>query len=241
MDIGTDLLSMRTFMKVYVLEVMGRNAGWITAAASLANQPGSEFPLVICLPEQPFQSDSFLERVSEVQREYGCALVVASEGLRNPDGKLLTSLAQPGTVDSFGHPVPAGAGDYLAGLIRAELKLPCRSERPGTVQRAAMACVSPVDQAEAREVGKAAVRLALEGKSGCMVTLERLPGEPYRCTTGAARLKDVANRERLIPPEFMTPDGVAPAFRAYAEPLLGGPLPKYTRLQPLPVPKLCGK
>lgn len=236
MDIGKDLLSMRTFMQVYVLEVMGRNAGWIAASAALANRPGSELPLVLCLPEQPFDAARFLEQVAQAHREFGCALVVTSEALRTASGELVASTANT-TVDAFGHQVVYGVGDYLSRLISSELGLRSRSERPGTVQRAAMASVSPVDQVEAREVGRAAVRLALEGRGGQMVTLERLADQPYRCTTGAVPLQEVANRERLLPQEFLGDGGVTPAFITYATPLLGGPLPEYVDLKPLLLPK----
>jgi 6-phosphofructokinase len=239
MDIGKDLLSMRTFMSVYVLEVMGRNAGWIAAAAGLANRPNDPLPLVICLPEQPFNRAQFLEQVSQRHREFGCALVVTSEALRSAGGQLVADEAAATVVDAFGHKVVYGAGDFLARMIQGELGLKCRSERPGTVQRAATACVSPVDQAEAREAGRAAVRLALADRSGLMVTLERLSSEPYRCTTGAVPLQDVASRERLLPSEFMAPFGVTSAFLSYAAPLIGGPLPDFVTLEPALVPKRC--
>ncbi len=238
MDIGRDLLSMRTFMQLYVLEVMGRNAGWIAAAASLASRPESPLPLVICLPEQPFDRGQFLEQVARRHGEFGCALVVTSEALRSADGSLVADEAADSVVDAFGHKVVYGVGDFLARMIAGELGLKCRSDRPGTVQRAAMACVSPVDQAEAREAGRAAVRLALEGRSGEMVTLERASDQPYRCTTGAAPLQEVANKEKIIPPEFLAPFGVAPAFQGYAAPLIGEPLPDYVTLEPLLAPKL---
>ena len=238
MDIGKDLFSMRTFMSVYVLEVMGRNAGWLSAAAGLANRPENPLPLVICLPEQPFDRSRFLEQVALKYREFGYALVVTSEALRSGDGRLVADESAAPVVDAFGHKVVYGVGDFLTRMIQGELGLKSRSERPGTVQRAAMACVSPVDQAEAREAGRAAVRLALDGRSGQMVTLERLSDRPYRCTTGAAPLLEVANREKLIPSEFLIPFGVTQQFLTYAAPLIGEPLPDYVTLEPLLVPKL---
>lgn len=239
MDISTDLRSMRTFMQVYVLEVMGRDAGWIAASAELASRPGAEIPLVICVPEVPFRADDFLARVREVHRQHGYVVVVASESLRAADGEHSSSMATGGTVDAFGHRVLSGVGDQLAVLIRSELGLSCRSERPGTIQRSAMTNASPVDQQEAQEVGRAAVRLVVDGRSGFMVTLERVPGPVYRCTTGTAPLEEVANRERLLPAEWLDGFGVTPAFRRYAEPLIGPPLPGYVRFEPLVVEKLC--
>ena len=239
MDIGKDLLSMRTFMSVYVLEVMGRNAGWIAAAAGLANRPENPLPLVICMPEQPFDRAQFLETVAQRHREHGGALVVTSEALRSVDGQLVADEASTPVFDAFGHKVVYGVGDYLTRMIQGKLGLKCRSERPGTVQRVAMACASKVDQAEAREAGRAAVRLALEGRSGEMVTLVRASSQPYHCITGSVPLQEVANREKLIGPEFMVPFGVTPAFLSYAAPLIGEPLPEYVTLEQSLVPRRC--
>lgn len=239
MDIAADLRSMRTFMQVYVLEVMGRNAGWIAAAASLASRLGREIPLVLCFPEVLFDANAFLERVQRVQREHGYVVVVASESLRAADGEHLAGNGGVATVDAFGHKVLSGVGDQLVALVREELGLASRSERPGTAQRSAMAHASPVDQQEAQEAGRAAVRLALAGRSGVMVTLNRLASDPYQCTTGAVALEEVASRERLLPEEYLDSFGVQPAFRAYAEPLIGPPLPSYVDFKPLMVEKRC--
>jgi ATP-dependent phosphofructokinase / diphosphate-dependent phosphofructokinase len=239
MDIAKDLQSMRTFMQVYVLEVMGRNAGWIAAAASLASRPGAELPLVLCLPELQFQPDAFLQRVGQTQRDHGYAVVVASESLRTAEGEHIAGRTPGATVDAFGHEVVYGAGDNLASLIRSGLGLACRSERPGTAQRSAMAYASSVDQEEAQDAGRAAVRLAVGGRSGVMVTLKREAGQPYRCTTNCAPLQEVANHERLLPQEYLGDLGVKPAFRAYAGPLIGGPLPEYVDFEPLRIEKLC--
>ena len=239
MDIGRDLLSMRTFMNVYVLEVMGRNAGWIAAAAGLADRADNPLPLVICLPEQPFDRAQFLERVAHKHQEFGCVLVVTSEALRSADGQLVADEAAGSVVDAFGHKVVYGVGDFLTRMIQKELGLKSRSERPGTVQRSAMASVSSTDQAEALEVGRAAVRLAMDGGSGQMVTLERMSDQPYRWSTGVAPLQGVANREKVIPAEFIVPFGVTQEFIAYAAPLIGESLPDYVTLRPALVPKVC--
>ncbi len=239
MDIAKDLQSMRTFMQVYVLEVMGRNAGWIAASAALASRPGRDLPLVICLPEVPFESDAFIQRVRETQRDHGYAVVVASESLRTVEGEHVGNRTRGATVDAFGHTMVYGVGDHLASLVRSELGLVSRSERPGTVQRSAMAYASFVDQSEAQEAGRAAVRLAVEDRGGVMVTLERLGDAPYRCGIGFVALEEVANREKLLPAEYLDDFGVKPAFRAYAEPLIGGPLPEYVDFEPLLIEKLC--
>lgn len=238
MDITRDLQSMSTFMQVYVLEVMGRNAGWIAAAASLASRPGHELPLVICVPEVPFEPEAFLARVQQLQRERGYVVVVASESLRAADGRPMASFAG-NTTDSFGHKVPSGLGDQIASLIRSELGLACRSERPGSVQRSASVFASSVDQAEAQEAGRAAVRRTTAGESGFMVTLERVESRPYRFATGTAPLAEVANQERLLPPEFMAPFGVTSAFTDYAAPLIGDPLPQYLDFEPILAEKRC--
>ncbi len=236
LDTAADLRAMRTFMQVYVLEVMGRNAGWLAAAASLANRPNKDLPLVLCLPEEPFDPARFLARVAEVQKAFGCVLVVASQGIRVASDEAAPNSGSAIATDSFGHKIGFGVGNYLTGLIRAELGFTCRWDMPGSIQRASMACVSNVDQMEAREVGRAAVRRVAEGKSGYMVTLERSPDSPYECTTSIAKLSDVANRERLLPSEFIGTFGVTPAFRAYAEPLLGASLPGHACLEPLLIP-----
>ncbi len=235
-EMAMDTFSLRYTEVVKVIETMGRNSGWVTAATAL----GGEFaPDLIYLPEKSFSVERFLKDVERVFRDKGWVVIAACEGLKNPDGSYLAAFQAEMNVDAFGHPELGGLGRFLLDLIVDNLKLKTRMDKPGTMQRSSGLCISSVDAEEAYLVGKEAVRFALEGETDKMVTLVREPGEIYRCTTGLAALEDVANAEKLMPDEFINDEGngVTTAFLDYARPLLGGPLPEYVKLENFPLSK----
>jgi 6-phosphofructokinase 1 len=229
-----DTLSLRYTEVVKVIETMGRNSGWVTAATALA---GEFAPDLIYVPERPLVPQRLLNDVQAVFKKKGWVVIAACEGLKNPEGKYAAAYQAQTNVDAFGHPELGGLGQYLVDLIVENLKLKTRLDKPGTMQRSSGLCISPVDAEEAYLVGKTAVEAAVGGTSDMMVMLVREPGREYRCTTGFVELERVANAEKLMPDDFINEDGngVTKAFVDYALPLLGGPLPEYVKLENFPV------
>ncbi|HEY7835777.1 MAG TPA: diphosphate--fructose-6-phosphate 1-phosphotransferase [Ktedonobacterales bacterium] len=221
---------------VKIIEVMGRDAGWLAAAAALGQRAEGDAPHLIYVPERPFARARFLDDVRRVHREHGWVVVVAAETIRDEDGRKLGEADQQG-ADAFGHPLLSGTAQVLVSLVRAELGLRARFDRPGDLQRMSSACVSAVDRDEAERAGRAAVAAALTGESDQMVTLVRAPGPGYACDTGLVPLARVANEQRLLPDDYLDAagTGVTQAFRDYALPLLGAPLPEHGRLRGVPV------
>lgn len=232
-DAGLDTEAIYTSDTIKVVETMGRNAGWITAATALARQRPNDAPHIILLPEIPFSRDKFLSDVERVYRKLGYALIACCEGLRDENGDYLTASQRSLDTDRFGHRQLGGVGETLCGIIAEGLKIKARADKPGTIQRVSALLASPVDVEEAYATGAQAVRHAVEGKSGWMVTLEREPGAEYMCKTGIVSLEEVANREKKVPREFINAEGtgVTGAFLEYVTPLIGGPLPEYARLE----------
>ncbi|HEY7983004.1 MAG TPA: diphosphate--fructose-6-phosphate 1-phosphotransferase [Ktedonobacterales bacterium] len=216
---------------VKIIEVMGRDAGWLAAAGALGKVRAEDAPHLVYVPERPFARERFLADVRAVHQAVGYVVVVVAETVRDEDGAPLGAIGQQG-ADAFGHRLLSGAAQALVALVREELGLRARFDKPGDLQRMSAAHVSATDRAEAEAVGAAAVRAALAGESDRMVTLERAPGPGYACATGLAPLARVANHVRLLPSTFLDDagTGVTPAFHAYAAPLLGEPLPSYGRL-----------
>ncbi|HEU5423144.1 MAG TPA: diphosphate--fructose-6-phosphate 1-phosphotransferase [Nitrolancea sp.] len=230
-DAGRDTEASAGLHPIKLIEVMGRDAGWITAAAALGQESPAEAPQLIFFPERPARDlDGFVAEIAAAYRTYGQVVAVVPETIKDASGKPLA-----GSVswrDSFGHPYTPSPGPALAQAIQERLGARARFDKPGTIARMFMAAVSEPDLAEAYAVGAGAVRLLLRGVSEVMVTLERVSDEPYQVRTGSVPLPEVANRERLLPDEFIAPGGraVTDAFRRYALPLIGGPLPPYARL-----------
>ena len=231
-DAGLDTEAIYTSDTIKVVETMGRNAGWITAATALARQQPNDAPHIILLPEIPFNRDKFLSDVERIYRKLGYALITCCEGLRDENGDYLTASQRSLDTDRFGHRQLGGVGETLCGIIAEGLKIKARADKPGTIQRVSALLASPVDVEEAYATGAQAVKHAVEGKSGWMVTLEREPGAEYACKTGIVSLEEVANREKKVPREFINAEGtgVTGAFLEYVTPLIGGPLPEYARL-----------
>lgn len=226
-----DTRSLPTSYPVKIIEVMGRDAGWVAAASALARYSPEMGPHLIYVPERPFDAQSFLASVRQLHADLGYAVIVVGETIKDVNGQPLA--ADLTSIDDFGHPIVRGTAEALVRLVEVELGLPARFDRPGTLQRSSALIASEVDREEAREVGRAAVRLAVDGSSDLMVTIERVSSDPYSFTTGSVSIDLVANRQRLLPPEFLDAagTGVTQAFRDYAMPLLGpDPFPDVAKL-----------
>ncbi len=222
-EVAEDVRSMP--IHVSILEAMGRNAGWITAAAALARKGQEDAPHIICFPERPFDEDAFLQRVETLHQRYGGVVVVASEGLKGKSGEPVTpAIFKSGRATYYGD-----VGTHLAGLVIRRLGIKARSEKPGILGRASIMMQSPVDREEAVQAGAEAVRSVLEGQSGIMTGFERLSGEPYRMRIIRIPLETAALTERTLPENYIAEDGfdVTPEFLRWARPLIGGPLPEF--------------
>jgi 6-phosphofructokinase len=240
-----DVASMaKTSTKVFVLEVMGRNAGWITAAVGMAEDDETPIPLVLLFPEITFDEAKFVVAVDEKTERFGYCCVGVSEGLRNADGKLM---AEAGTTDAFGHAQLGGVGPLIAALVKQKLKYKYHWAVADYLQRAARHLASKTDLEQSYAVGKAAVELAVKGKNAVMPAIVRVSNKPYRWKIGEASLSDVANAEKKLPRDFITADGfgITKKARTYLAPLIKGEapppykdgLPRYVRLRNVAVPK----
>ncbi len=208
---------------VTVIEIMGRNAGWLTGAAALSAGEDCEGPDLIFLPEVPFEIDRFLERMEAIRRYKKSMVIAVSEGIREPGGRYVCELEQGAhNVDVFGHTQLTGTSRYLAGRISAAFGCKSRAIEFNTLQRCASHIVSRVDITEAFQVGGAAVKAAFEGETGKMVILRRLSDDPYQCTTGLYDLKYIANVEKTVPRDWINEEGtfVTAPFLTYVRPLI---------------------
>lgn len=232
MGAGRDAEAMGLAAPVTIIEVMGRDAGWLAASAAAAKREERDAPHIISLPEVPMDETRFLDRIEQAYTKYGFAVAVMAENTRGPDG-IIGGGSEPWYVDDFGHAYFDGPGRYLAGQVSKRLKIRARYEKPGTIQRSMMACVSESDASEAEEAGRAAIRRAITGESGLIITLERASGPEYSCTTGTAPLAEVGGKVKTMPPEYLDPvnDFVTESFLKYLRPLLGSPLPVYGRVR----------
>ena len=217
---------------VKVIETMGRDAGWLTASAALGKRSEDDAPHILLIPEQPFNAQRFLQQVEEVYRRVGYVIVVTAESIRDEKGQALGSVGQVGQ-DAFQHPLLSGAAQQLVELVKRELQLRARFEKPGDLQRMASNAISTTDRDEAYLVGKMGTQALLQGEHDKMVTLLRQSEPAYHCTTGLAELSAVANVQRLLPDEYLDASKtmVTRAFYDYALPLIGEPLPEYAALE----------
>lgn len=231
LEIGTDTLAMRRTDPVRLIEVMGRDAGWLAAAAALARRTPDDAPHLVLLPEAPLGVDQILARISEVHGRLGHAVVVLCENQPTPQGQALGASGEPEFVDAFGHAYHPSPAAYLARRIRGDLGLRARVDHLSRLQRASIALRSPVDAAEAEALGRAAVSLGLAGETDQMLILRRLSDRPYRFEIGLASLERIANQQRLLPAEFIDAERGLPsdAFLDYARPLIGAGLPRHQR------------
>jgi len=240
-----DVASMAlTSTKVFIMEVMGRHAGWIAAAGGLAADKEGDPPQVILFPEIRFDEDAFLARVRQSVERQGYCAVVVSEGIRNPEGQFLSDA---GTRDAFGHAQLGGVAPLIANLVKERLGYKYHWAVADYLQRAARHIASKVDVDQAYALGKAAVELAIEGKNAVMPVIVRKSDDPYTWEVGTAGLGEIANVEKKMPQDFITPDGfgITEACRRYLSPLIQGEdyppyvngLPDYVTLKNVPVPK----
>lgn len=221
-EASLDVASMcESSTKVFVMEVMGRHAGWIAAAAGLAGKKESDAPQIILFPEVVFDETKFLAKVKAMVEKIGWCSVVVSEGVRNADGKFLSEV---GTTDAFGHQQLGGVAPMLAELVKKNLGYKYHWAMPDYLQRSARHAASKTDADQAYAVGKAAVEYALKGMNAVMPVIQRHSSRPYRWTIEPAALSDVANHEKKMPPNFIRADGygITAAARRYLAPLIQG-------------------
>ena len=240
-----DLVSMsRTSTKVFALEVMGRHAGWMTAACALAAERKGDAPHVLLLPELGFHEDRFLSKVEQAIEQYGYCVIAVSEGIKRPDGDFVSA---SGIKDAFGHTQLGGVAPVITNLIAAKLGHKCHWAVADYLQRSARHIASQTDVEQAYAVGRAAVEFAIAGRNAVMPAIRRISDSPYRWDIIEAPLSAVANQEKLLPAEFISADGfgITEPARRYLAPLIVGEafppfkngLPDYVRLQNVAVPK----
>ncbi len=243
LEASFDVRSMaKTSTKVFVLEVMGRHAGWIAAAGGLIEDQG--MPVLVLFPEIEFDQERFLAKVKAMVDAHGFCTIVVSEGAKYPDGRFL---AEQGTRDAFGHAQLGGAAPVVANLVKEQLGYKFHWAVADYLQRAARHLASKTDVEQAYATGRAGVELALAGENAIMPTIDRVSAEPYQWQVGKAPLSEVANVEKFMPRDFITEDGfgITPACKAYLLPLIQGEdyppfdngLPRVVTLKNAPVAK----
>ena len=220
------------YVPVKIIEVMGRYAGWLAGAAALGKRRPDDPPHLIYVPERAFGRDQFITQVRATLHAHSYCVVVVVEHVLDTTGKQLGASPTP-EVDAFGHLRVTATAQTLVNLVESEIGARARYDKPGDLQRMSTAHLSTTDRDEAYLVGRMALRYAVRGITGKMVTLVRAPGARYACETGLADLDQIANTQKLLPPEFLdaTGTGMTPAFLEYARPLIGDPLPGHASLR----------
>jgi ATP-dependent phosphofructokinase / diphosphate-dependent phosphofructokinase len=244
-EAGLDIASMcATSTKVFVMEVMGRHAGWLAAAAGLAAEDEAHAPHIILFPEIPFHQEKFLQRVQTCTQKYGFCTIIVSEGIRTEQGEFLTHSS---LKDAFGNTQLGGVAPIIAGLVKHNLGHKYHWAVVDYLQRSARHIASGTDVQQAYALGKAAVERAARGETDIMLTIQRLSDEPYQWQIGSVSLNEVANVEKKMPKNFITSDGfgITDTCRRYLLPLIQGEdhppyisgLPHYVRLKNIMAPK----
>src|SRR5215472_16853194 len=244
-EAALDLAAMsRTSTKVFTLEVMGRHAGWTTAACALAAEHEGDAPHILLLPEVAFNEKRFLSKVDEALQRHDHCVIAVSEGVKGPDGEFLSA---SGLKDSFGHAQLGGVAPLITNLISTKLGCKCHWAVPDYLQRSARHIASETDVEQAYAVGRAAVEFAIAGRSAVMPAIRRLSDAPYQWDIIEAQLSEVANQEKLLPSDFISADGfgITEAARRYLAPLIVGEayppfkngLPDYVKLQNVASPR----
>ncbi len=242
-EAALDVLSMsKTSTKVFILEVMGRHAGWIAAAGGLAGSAPGDAPHIILFPEIPFKKRAFLQRVKECVQKYSYCVIVVSEGASYANGRFL---AEAGTVDAFGHSQLGGVAPVVASMVRDSLGYKYHYAVADYLQRSARHIASATDVRQAYAVGAAAVKMALAGETAVMPVIKRISDNPYRWKISKAPLSRIANKEKMLPRRYISADGfsITAAARRYLQPLIRGEdyppyingLPNYVTLKKVPV------
>ena len=248
-EAAMDIASMsKTSTKVFILEVMGRHAGWIASAGGLAKSENNDAPHIILFPEIAFNKNNFLKKVKESIKKYDFCVIVASEGTRYKNGKFL---AETGTKDAFGHAQLGGVAPVLARMISKNLNLKYHYAIADYLQRSARHIASAIDVKQAYSVGKATIELAIKGENAVMPIIERTSNNPYRWKIGKTKLTKVANKEKMVPRKYISKDGysITKTCKTYLEPLIQGEdyppyykgIPKRVKLKNISVTKMLNK
>lgn len=209
---------------VTIVEIMGRHAGWLTAASVLARKFKGDNPVLIYLPEVAFSPDTFIEKVKEKLTKTSNLVVCISEGINDGNGTFVCELASDVGTDTFGHKMLTGSGKYLENLVKEKLGIKVRSVELNVCQRCSSSCLSATDLDEAAASGRFAVSAALDGETGKMINFIRKSNDPYILEFGTADVNEICNKEKAVPEEWITKDGsdIGDEFIAYARPLIRG-------------------
>lgn len=231
-EAALDTRAMKHVDPVKILELMGRNSGWIVAASALLKRSPADAPHILLVPEVPFDATAFVKKTEAVLQSAGYCVIVISETIRDHGGNRIGRKTEGVRADPFGHGYVEGAAARLAAILEKNLKIRARFDKPGTIQRMSMAYISETDQKEAYQAGAHAVRWALKGMSKVMVGFKRKPGKPYAIDYAPVPLEKIPNHERYLPAEFFDRNKgmITPAFVKYALPLLGKNLPRFASL-----------
>ncbi len=228
-EAALDTRAMKNVDPVKIIELMGRNSGWIVAASALLKKSPGDAPHILCIPETAFSEKAFVRKVKKTLSRIGYCVIVISETIRDTQGRRIGSKADGITKDPFGHVYVEGTAARLANMIERKLKVRARFDKPGTIQRMSMPYISEVDQQEAYQAGICAVKWAIRGITKVMVGFKRKPGKKYVIEYCAVPLEKIPNRERDLPAKFFDrkKGAITPAFSKYALPLLGKNLPGF--------------
>ena len=232
-DTGMETEGMSTVEPVKIIEVMGRNAGWLAASSALAKRSERDAPHIVWPPEIPFNTQTFLNLTRYWLERIGYCVAVVSETIVDTKGRPVAAGGKRLETDAFGHPRSVDAAEYLCNLVKTKIGVRARWDKPGTIQRMSSAHLSESDVAEASQCGRAAVRFALRGESDRMIVMRRRSGKAYAVDYAAIPLVSIANREKLLPAKFFNRRTMlpTPAFNRYALPLVGPGLPDHPRLR----------
>lgn len=223
-EAGKDTESMKDVDPIKIIEVMGRNSGWLVAAAALGKKSAKDAPHLMCFPERAFDEKKFMDDVKKAYKKYGYCVIVISETIKDKNGVRLGERKDDGVVaDSFGHKYVDSAAAILCRKIEQELGVRARYDKPGTISRMSMGYISKVDQKEAFMVGEAAVKFAVKGHTRIIVTIERVSNQPYKTKAGFVSVEEVSGVEKYLPDSFINKAGnfVTKRFMDYAAPLVG--------------------
>ncbi|OQA52277.1 MAG: Pyrophosphate--fructose 6-phosphate 1-phosphotransferase [Candidatus Omnitrophica bacterium ADurb.Bin292] len=228
-EAALDTRAMKNVDPIKIIELMGRNSGWIVAASALLKKSPADAPHILLIPEIPFDETAFLKRTEATLQSVGYCIIVISETIRDHAGNRIGRKLGGVTKDPFGHPYVEGASPRLASILEKNLRVRARFDKPGTIQRMSMPYISPVDQKEAYNAGARAVQWALGGMSEVMVGFFRKPGKKYALEYRPVPLAKIPNQERYLPAEFFDAKHsmIKPAFFDYALPLIGAKLPEF--------------
>lgn len=231
-EAALDTKAMKNVDPVKIIELMGRNSGWIVAASALLKKSPEDAPHLLLIPEIPFDETSFIKKTEAVLQSVGYCIIVISETIRDYGGNRIGRKTEGVTVDPFGHRYVEGASARLASILEKSLKVRARFDKPGTIQRMSMAYISETDQKEAYQAGAHAVQWALRGMTKVMVGFARKPGGKYAIIYKPVPLEKIPNCERSLPAGFFDKKKgmITPAFMEYALPLLGKDLPTFASL-----------